>query len=434
MDRNKLGLILIPIYLALCAGISTYSYHNFPVFLALISGSFIIYFLAVRYKIRYNLTFAFILILGSRLPFFFNLPQLSDDFYRFIWDGMLLFNGLNPMGRIPVDQVVNNLNDPGFADLLLANMNSVHYASVYPPFHQMIFGISYFLAGSNLLQGVNTMRTIILIIELAAFVILLVRRPTKEQNYFFAYLLNPLVIVEGVGNIHFEAVALPFIAMALIDYSKKWYLRSAIPWAGSILIKLRSAILAPVLFFRFPKRKKLPFAIATFITLFVFFAMFEQWTVFANADKGIGLYFANFEFNASIYYLLRNLLEPYVGYNPIAILAPVLAIIALVSIVFVSYKRRNSDIFELSLVVYLIFLLFATTVHPWYIIPVVYLAIRSGRQYILIWSFVAFLSYSRYLGDGEPKWNFIAIEYLVLFAAIFMEGYRRKWLQPAFRG
>ncbi len=434
MDRNRFGLILIPIYIALFAGISTYSYSNFPVFLSLIAAAFITYFLAIKYKIKYVLPLALLLIIGTRIPFFFNLPQLSDDFYRFIWDGMLLFNGLNPIGRIPVDQVVNNFNDPGFANLLIANMNSANYASVYPPFHQMIFGLSYVLAGSNLLQGVNTMRAIISTLELLTFVILLVRRPTKEQNYFFAYLLNPLVIVEGVGNIHFEAVALPFMAIALIDYSKKWYLRSAIPWAGSILVKLRAAILAPVFFFRFPKRKRLPFVIATSITLCVFFGMFEEWRIFSNADKGIGLYFTNFEFNASLYYLIRNALEPIVGYNPIAILSPVLAIIAFVSIVFISYKRRNSDIFELGLVVYLIFLLLATTVHPWYIIPVVYLAIRTGRQYILIWSFVAFLSYTRYLGDGEPKWIFLAIEYTVLFGAIFMEGRRRKWLQPAFRG
>lgn len=434
MDRNKLGLILIPVYLALFAGISTYSYHNFPIFLGLISAAFITYFIAIKYKIRYRLSLALLLLIGTRIPFFFDLPHLSDDFYRFIWDGMLLFNGLNPIGRIPVNQMVNNFNDPGFANVLLSNMNSANYASVYPPFHQIIFGVSYFLAGSNILQGVNTMRAIVMALELLTFVILLVRRPTKEQNYFFAYLLNPLVIVEGVGNIHFEAVALPFLALALIDYSKKWYLRSAIPWAGSILVKLRAAILAPMFFFRFPKRKRLPFAIATFITLFIFFSMFEEWLIFSNADKGIGLYFTNFEFNASLYYLIRNILEPLVGYNPIAILAPVLAIIALVGIVFISYKRRHADIFELSLAVYLIFLLFATTVHPWYIIPVVYLAIRSGRQYILIWSFVAFLSYSRYLGDGEPKWIFITIEYLVLFGAIFMEGYRRKWLQPAFRG
>ena len=434
MDRNKLGLILIPIYLALFAVISTYSYKEYPVFLLLIIATFAIYFLALHYKIKFPLTAAVILLLGTRIPFFFNLPQLSDDFYRFIWDGMLLNNGINPIGQIPVDQIINNFKDPGFANLLLANMNSAHYASVYPPFHQIIFGIAYLLSGSNLLSGVNTMRAIVVLIELLAFLILLVRRQTNEQNYLFAYLLNPLVIVEGVGNVHFEAVLLPFLAMALIDFSKKWYLRSAIPWAGSILVKLRSAILAPVFFFRFPRRKRLPFAISVFITLFVFFGMFEQWSMFSNADKGIGLYFNNFEFNASFYYLISNGIEFLIGYNPIAFVAPVLALVAFVSILMISYRRRNSNIFELSLVVYIMFLLLSTTVHPWYIIPVTYLAIRSGRTYIIIWALAAFLSYSRYLGDGEPKWIFISIEYLLLFGAIFMEGRRRKWLQPEFRG
>lgn len=111
MDKKKIGLILFPVYLALMAGLSTFSYHNFPIFLSLISAAFLIYFIAVKYKVKYGLPLALILLIGTRIPFFFNLPQLSDDFYRFIWDGMLLFNGLNPMGRIPVHQVVNNFSD-----------------------------------------------------------------------------------------------------------------------------------------------------------------------------------------------------------------------------------------------------------------------------------------------------------------------------------
>lgn len=434
MDLKRLGQLLIPVYLACIAFLSTLSYQNTILFPLLILVVFAIYFTAVKYKIRYPLPLALFLIIGTRIPFFFNLPMLSDDFYRFIWDGMLLNEGINPIGRIPINEVLNNFQDRDFARLLLENMNSPGYASVYPPFHQLFFGVSYFLSGAQLLPGVNLMRGGLLTIELLTFLILLLRRNSKEQNYFFAYLLNPLVIIEGVGNIHFEACLVPFLIFALIDFSKKWYLRSSMPFAGSILIKLRSAILTPVFFFRYPRKKRFYFLFTLLAALFVFFGMLDPASYFQNTESGIGLFFLKFEFNASFYYLIGAIAELFTAYNPIAILAPVMAVLSGIAIVLVSYVYRRANIFEVSLVAYLIFLLSATTVHPWYIIPVVYLAIRSDRQYILIWSLVIFLSYSRYLGDGEPKWILLTIEYFALFAAIGAEGLRRKWLQPVFRG
>lgn len=122
------------------------------------------------------------------------------------------------------------------------------------------------------------------------------------------------------------------------------------------------------------------------------------------------------------------------GYNPIDVLAPVLAFAAFGLIVAISWFGRKANIFELALVVFLIYLLFSTTVHPWYIIPVVYLALRARREYILIWSFTAILSYTHYVGELGPKWIYLSIEYGLLAVAIFMESMRKKWLQPEFRG
>ena len=434
MDTKKAGLLLIPVYLALQVWISMISYRSEVLFFILVFAVFAVYFAGVKFRVRYPLALALLLIIGSRFPYFFNLPQLSDDFYRFLWDGMLLNEGLNPIGKIPSEQIINNLQNPGFGELLLQQMNSPGYTSVYPPFHQFFFGISYFLAGPDLLRGVNVMRALMLSIELLTFLVLLLRRSSREQNYFFAYLVNPLIVIEGIGNLHFEAVLLPFVAIALIDFSRKWHLRSSIPLAGSILIKLRSAILIPVFLFRFAPRRRLLFLISLAVTIFIFIGMFDRTRYFLNMDKGIGLYFQSFEFNASVYYLLNSIIALIIGYNPIAILAPVLAVICAALILMVTYRYRYANIFEVSLVVYLIFLLLATTVHPWYVIPTVYLAIRSGRQYLLVWSMLVFLSYSRYWGDGEPKWIFILIEYLGLIASILLEGYRRPWLQPALRG
>ncbi|NEN24477.1 hypothetical protein G3O08_13280 [Cryomorpha ignava] len=434
LERSKLALILAPIYILGFIALTGVERSNFSLLLTVYSALFVIYFVAVKYKLRYGLFAAILLFAGTRIPFFFDLPQLSDDFYRFIWDGMLLNEGLNPIGRVPSAQHIYDFKDTAFAELLLGKMNSPDYSSVYPTFHQLFFGLAYFFSGRDLLANVNVMRAFIVIFEFTFFLVLLVRGQNKEQNFVYGYLLNPLIVMEGVGNVHFEAVMLPWIAIALIDFSSTRYLRVAVTWTSGILVKLTPAILGPMLLFRMEPKSRFYFIMSSLFILFVFLGMLQPWTLFTDLSNGLGLYFGSFEFNASIYYLLREILTPLVGYNPISFLAPLLAFIAFGLIVAVSWYRRKSNIFELALVVFLIYLLFSTTVHPWYIIPVVYLAIRSGREYILIWSFTAILSYTHYMGELGPKWVYLSVEYCLLGLAIFMESKRKRWLQPKLRG
>ena len=434
LERSKLALLLAPIYILGFIALTGIERSNFSFLLTVYSALFAIYFFAVKFKLRYSLITAILLFAGTRIPFFFDLPQLSDDFYRFIWDGMLLNEGLNPIGRVPSAQNIYNFKDTAFAEMLLENMNSPNYSSVYPTFHQLFFGLAYFFSGSDLLAGVNVMRAFIVIFEFTFFLVLLLRGQNKEQNFVYGYLLNPLVIVEGVGNLHFEAIMLPWIAITLIDFSRTRYFRVAVPWAVAILVKLTPLIMAPMLIFRIEPKIRFYFIMTSLFILFVFLGMLQPWALFTDFGNGLGLYFGSFEFNASIYYILREIFTYFLSYNPIAVLAPALALIAFGLIVAASWFGRKANIFELALVVFLIYLLLSTTVHPWYIIPVVYLAIRARREYILIWSFTAILSYTHYMGEVGPKWIYLTVEYGLLGLAIFMESMRKKWLQPELRG
>ena len=66
-----------------------------------------------------------------RLVSIFFFPQLSDDIYRFIWDGRLAQNGMQPYAYLPID-IVEQI--PSLADGdILSKMNSPDYYTVYPP-------------------------------------------------------------------------------------------------------------------------------------------------------------------------------------------------------------------------------------------------------------------------------------------------------------
>ena len=66
-----------------------------------------------------------------RLIFLFSTPVLSDDFFRFIWDGRLLVGGFNPYLYLP-SEVVNTpiFSTANLSTTLYEGLNSPHYFTV----------------------------------------------------------------------------------------------------------------------------------------------------------------------------------------------------------------------------------------------------------------------------------------------------------------
>jgi len=433
MKLKSRFFVLTVLYVVLYSIIGTIHRDQFGVLFGVYTVLFGIFFYGMTQRYQYPIYQYVIVFLLVRIPFFFNLPELSDDFYRFLWDGMLLNEGLNSWGRIPAAEELMNFKNPEFARILYENMNSARYASVYPSINQIFFGIAYFLGGNSLLSGVNIMRAGILLVEISFYFFMVFRNP-KDRRAASVYLLCPLTVIEGVGNLHFEAMAVPLMGIALSEFVPTRYFRVAIPWSVSVATKLVPLILGPLLFFKFPRNRRYRFLIVSIVAIFLLLGISQPWNSMNNMQQGLGLYFQSFEFNASIYYLIRNLLQPALGYNPIAAIGPVLGIIAAVLIFLVSYYKRKANIMELALVVFLVYYLLSTTVHPWYLLPVVFFSLGSGRYYILVWAYLVWLSYTHYLGELGPKWWAILIEYSGLTAAIILEAKKKNWLQPAFRG
>ncbi len=390
------------------------------------------FWLFKRPPLSRNVLIAAVILL--RLPFFFHLPQLSDDFYRFLWDGLLLTEGVNPFGAVPADMDLTLFGNREFADdsgvrmeRLLAGMNSAEYGSVYPPLHQVVFWIGAKLSGGSLLGGVNAMRGVILIAEAGMAVYFLRFSGWKNVGFITAaYLLNPLVVVEGVGNVHMEALMVPLLAIGLHMLLTQKTLKGSLFFAGSVLVKLTPLILAPLLFFRKERSNRWLMAAAVALTVVIAFLPFAPWKLFSAMDGNFGLYFQSFEFNASVYYLLREALAPIVGYNPIAVLGPMPAGIAVLVLLWIALRAKRLDFYTAALYSYVAYYLLATTVHPWYLLPVVYLSLASKRPVWLLWSFTVFMSYSHYLEPIGPKWGWLVSEYMAVLVAVVVDLNRTR--------
>lgn len=372
--------------------------------------------------------FRAILILG--------LPNLSDDFYRFIWDGNLLVNGINPFLHTPEFYLQNGLPEFLSADLF-QNLNSKAYHSVYPPVNQFIFGFSASLFGTQLLGNVLGMKVIILGFEIGSIIILkkLLDHFGLSQKWLLIYALNPLIILELTGNLHFEAVMIFFLLFGYYLFIKNYFWSAALCFMLAVNAKLLPLILLPYLVFSIGWKRSFGLMGVLLAGTLALHISFLSQSFLLNFTDSLSLYFQSFEFNASVYYLVRWAGFQIYDYNIIQTAAPRLAILATVAIIMVSwfYRKPSLSNFPMMYIICLgIYFLFSTTVHPWYVSSLVAFAPLAGLFFPIMWSLVIPLTYFTYRTPdyNENLW-LVALEYSIVCVAVGYDVYQRRKAEEA---
>jgi hypothetical protein len=397
-------------------------------------------FLRIIEHFKNNLkTLAFVALI-FRLLCLLSLPNLSQDFYRFIWDGRLIANGFNPYLFTPERFIASNPDVIAQSNDLIAGMGelSANNFSNYPPLNQLIFSIAGWLSPSSILESVVVMRLIIIMADIGVFYVgvKLLERLKLPVHTIFLYLLNPFIIIELTGNLHFEGVMIFFLLFGLYLLNKQKWMGAGLAIGASILVKLIPLLLLPVFFKWFVKDKPHWVNVANLlgfygvIMLFVVlgFVPFLDTDLVGNYSKTVGLWFQNFEFNASIYYLFRALGYYISGYNQIALIGKIMVIFMVILIFTISFFRKNNNYKTLLTTLLLaisIYFFTATTVHPWYIASVLILGVLTGYKFPLLWTFTIIFSYLAY-STTEVKESpmFLILQYLPVYTLFIWEVFK----------
>ena len=375
--------------------------------------------LSLRYLIGLALFCRFIAI--------FAFPNLSDDIYRFIWDGQLTANHLNPYHYLPADIIDRSSFPMEGKKELYELLNSKHYYSVYPPLSQLIFYISSILSGGSWMANNIFLKLFIVAAECGnIYLMLKILGHFKKDRYLcLIYALNPLVIIETSGNLHFEGIMVFFFLLFTWFYIKEKKAISMIWLSLSIATKLVPLIFLPFIVKKMGVKSFLKYGIVLTICLMLIFTPLYYNINTNNFLSSIDLYFKTFEFNASIYYILRFIGYQFSGYNLIAWIGPFLGIITFLLIINKARKKDFPDfisIYSPFLWAFTIFLFLSTTIHPWYLILPISLAVFSFQKYILMWSFLIFMTYFNYSYPSyhENLW-LVFIEYSIVWTTFFFE-------------
>jgi hypothetical protein len=391
----------------------------------------ILYILALQRKL-FNIGFP--LIIGSamllRASLLFMTPNLTDDYFRYIWDGLLFTHGYNPYLVLPSQFINSSHFVTGITESLYAGLNSPNYYTVYPPVCEFIFGLSAKLAGDNILGNVIIIRLVILLAEFGVIIFLrrLVSKLALSPNVIAIYAFNPLVIIELTGNLHLEAVMLLFLVLAIYLLVLKKQLYAALSFGLAVGVKLLPLIFLPLLIRRMGLTKSIIFYAIVGTTLVVLFLPFYNTDLIPNFLSSLRLYFQTFEFNASLYYVLRWVGYQIAGYNIVAILGTALAVAAFIIIITIAVLEKTItwlSLFQSMLMCLTAYFLMVTTVHPWYITSLVLISLFTSYRYPIVWSAVIILSYAAYrtVPYSENLW-LVAVEYIVVLSCMVYELFR----------
>lgn len=417
--------------------------HETVRLLALYSVIFGLYLYILR-KGREQLSFWIAASIVFRFILLFSIPNLSEDFYRFIWDGRLLASGYHPFAHPPSYYIENNIAIAGIDESLFSKLNSKDYFTIYPPVAQFLFWICAKVT-SSMYGSLIILKSFNFLAEIGSIILIrkLLDHFRLPPEKVLIYALNPLIILELTGNAHFEAVLIFFILLGIYSIIKKRLIFSAVSQALSIGVKLIPVIFLPAVQQLTGWKNAIRFYLVAFIIcVFLFIPLLDK-EMLTGFQNSLQYYFARFEFNASIYYLVRALGYATVGYNVIHIAGLLLAAAGCFIILKISFKGvpgfflDSSGIAATKEWIYiqtlsaclLVYYLFTTTLHPWYITTLLALSVFTNFRFAILWSYMIFLTYAGYGPEGfnENLW-IVSVEYIGVFGFFGYELWGKKLL------
>jgi hypothetical protein len=400
---------------------------HFTALLVSMSAFFLIYTYFIAFFNQNESTFGWMRSLGVllRVILLLNIPNLSDDIYRFLWDGHLWLTGTHPFAFTPDEYVKLHGNLGPFESILYANMNSRAFFTVYPPICQFIFALASWFSPNGILGAVFIIKLFLLLCELGTIQLL---KRLSGPRASILYALNPLIIVELVGNCHFEAALIFFLLMAFWALRREQMALSAMFFALSIASKLLPILFLPIVWRYLGWWRGFQYCVMVGMATFLCFIPIFNWEVLQHMASSIDLYFQKFQFNASLYYLCTLVGYWETGWQIGSKIGPWLGIVTILGIVLIAcftetQKKASWIRFESALLfASFLHLSLSSTVHSWYASVPFVLGLLSKWHFPFAWSFLVLCSYSHYSSNiYEEKYPWIIAEYSLLWIILLVE-------------
>lgn len=356
------------------------------------------------------------LALAYRLILLPSAPTLSDDVYRYVWEGRVLVAGFSPYRHAPSDPALLSLRDDAF----WRQVNNPDVPSPYPPLAQIAGVVAQALTPDSPL-GAKLVATAADAVVIAATVAL-VAAAGAPAGAALVYAWHPLPVIAFSYSGHNDALMMAplVLALALAARGRRWL--PALLVAGAVLVKVTPLLLLPLL----PRR--LGWAPTLMGGAAVVIAWVPLLVLGGGATGSIVTYLGQWKDNDSVHAVLHAALGP-PGAKGVC-----LALLAAGLAALVAHPRlRDRPLWWRTYVALALAILLASTVHSWYLtwlLPLLAVQLTASRRppYLvplhatawLLFSGLVALPYLTYDTHEWQLWISFA-QYVPLFALLALD-------------
>jgi hypothetical protein len=311
------------------------------------------------------------LALACRLWLIAATPQLSDDLYRYLWDGRVQLAGLSPYRAAPGDPALAHVH----ASWTRLTSNQ-HLPTIYPPTAQWFFrgaavltsspsGLKLLLVACECLAGVFFWRWL--------------RAAGRPDRLVLGLAWHPLLLVEVAGNGHVDIVGVMCLTGAALAAQTRRAWRAGALFGAAAGVKFVPLLLVPLLASRDRWREALS-AVAVAAAVTAPFA----WELGGPPLGSLGTYLEQWRFNGPLFDRVE-----WAWPSPLLPLLPVSA-----GALTALWMRRGSVVHPLawSLPPTIAFFL-APAVYPWYLTWLLPFALHPAARPLLIWTLSSLSTY-----------------------------------------
>lgn len=380
--------------------------------------------------------FVALLVCGllMRLILFGSNPVLEVDFYRYLWDGAVSANGVNPYLYSPAEA-------PGTGLKLLAQQSGDVYArinyaqlrTIYPPLTQFFFMLANLIDDWSL----NAWRLLLLLAEVSGLALILSILATMGRSFYWSiiYWFNPLIIHQTYNGLHMDILLLPFLATAILCLLNFRYLNASLMLTLAAGIKLWPLILLPFTLRPLMAQPKLLIAgmgIIGFAALVVIAPLLYYGL---GAQSGLDAYAQGWQRNSAVFPLLNSFFGLFINNSEVGTRLTITMIIIALSLYLNRRPLLKADLIITSFiwVIASLFIL-SPTQFPWYCLWFLPLLSLYPNPALLLFSATMPIYYLKFyfvLHEQNEIFDqyIVALQYLpVLIALIATQVINRKVL------
>lgn len=340
-----------------------------------------------------------------RLTLFSTINTTSPDVNRYVWEGKVLYNGYNPYLIPPDDHKLNKFHDGLYDKVTFKNMTAI-----YPPFAQGIFVIAYMISG----ESFTGLKLIYLFFDLLIMWILLKLLYLKGYNLnnIILYAWMPLILLEYYVNTHLDLVGIFFMMCFIYAMEKERFYPAVVFFTFAFITKMYPVILFPLVIRKFGFKKSFTFLYFFVLGSLLFFIPFiyKDISIFSS----LLTYLRQWQFNASVYYVLLHYLH-----DP-AISRLICATGFVFSVGLISFLYK--DFTKACYTVFIMLIIFSTTLFPWYLGWIT--ALNPLYNYYSVTSLLFTVNFSNFttVGDVWTEYTFVLYtEYILFFGFIIYD-------------